>query len=645
MFEQHSQLKERALAHLDKIAAFARARGRDTIARQIEEGRRHLAENRYNIAIVGDIKRGKSTLLNTLLGRADDDLSPVRAKVCTSAIVHYLSQEAHPEGQAEVRVYFDSSLEPVGIPYPSLREYITEDGNPGNAKGVRSVDVYGNFPLLHNVVTLVDTPGKGAIHRHHEILLDRFIPLADAIIFLIEADLPVTASESEFLAQLGKQEKERIFFVLTKRDEIEDKDISEVRAYVIRKIAEAGLDCQRLFEISAKPVFEAVKSGEDAGVIQRLRQQHGLAELETELERFIINTSAKNAALFPRLQALHELADRFCHESRAEVDNDLDLLSQGRESIIEEIRKLEQGAEELRVSSEKTLRKFQSNWTKSVESFCRKLEGRADAISDRILNKVRRGGIVNLAINSFKTQRFVEGCIAAELEALMPDLDQRLADHVTALSLEIEGEWNTHIRPRVQTDWTMPLASGIGLAGTISVAGLGVSQSIAAVAAWAGVAGASATQGAAAGLWAWLAGGGSVAFATQAAIAATGPAVISIAGAFAAGWIAKQAILSAQDVKIPTLVANAVEEMTGRIRAGMNRSSTEITSDFRSSIEERIQSNQERLETLEKAISKADPSRQEDLSRFREECRALLVDGEDLGKSIKLQSRELAFHG
>ena len=254
MFDHFAQLKENALLHLNKAADFARRAGRKTIADQLDLGCRSLADSRYNIAVVGNMNRGKSTLLNVLLGRSDDHLAPIQAKVCTAAIVHYMSREAHPDGLSEARVYTDEA--PSGeytdtpfeqVPIESLRDYITEERNPNNVKKVRSVDVYGDFPLLRNVVTLVDTPGRGAVQRNHEILLEQFMPMADAIIFLTMADCPIEASERAFLEELSQQEKKKIFYVLTKRDEVKDKDIKEVQKYVLQQIRATGLTCGHLF--------------------------------------------------------------------------------------------------------------------------------------------------------------------------------------------------------------------------------------------------------------------------------------------------------------------------------------------------------------------------------------------------------------
>lgn len=636
MFDQFSQFKEGALRHLDEAAAFAHELRRDTIARQIEEGRRQLAESRYNIAIVGDMNRGKSTLLNTLLGRADDHLSPIQAKVCTSAIVHYLSREAQPEGRSEAKVFFDDGQLPKTIAVESLRDFITEERNPKNEKKVRTVDVFGEFPLLRNVVTLVDTPGRGAVQRHHEILVEQFMPFADAIIFLIASDLPITASEYEFLNQLGKQEKDRIFFVLTKRDEVEDKDIGEVRRYVRDQISKANLTCDHLFEVSARPVYEAVRDGLDPARIQELRRENGISELEESLEQFIIQNSSKNVTMLPRLKSLLEFVEGFYQAANSEIAGELGLLTEGGDQITEEIKHLKSSSKEMKHECERSLKKFETNWAKSVDGFCRKLEGRGDFISTRILDKMKRGGLLGSASGALKAARLVEGAVGTELQALLPDLDEKLSEHAQTLSDDIESDWGTHFRVRAQRDLVLPSISLLGLGGSGIAAAVGVSQVFAAVSAWTAVGGAAAAQGGAVAFWTSIVGGGTVSSATTIAIAATPPALIGVVATFAVAWVAKEIILAVQDGRVPELVSKSIEEMNAKIPQEMKRRSVEIAESFRSSIDEKIDSDMERLRVLEKSVRESDPKVRVQLEQREKTCRNLLTERQDLGHSMKL---------
>jgi len=646
MFDHYAQLKEGALRHLDKAAAFARSIKRPTVADQLDLGRRHLADSRYNIAIVGDMKRGKSTLLNTLLGRRNDDLSPIQSKVCTSAVAHYLSRDAHSEGLSEGRVFFDNNKDPLIIPVEALREYITEEENPENIKGVRSVDVYGDFPLLRNVVTLVDTPGRGAVHRNHEILLEQFMPMADAIIFLIAADIPVTASEREFLNQLGKEERERIFFVLTKRDEVKDNDINEVRRYVKKQIQESNLSCGRLYEVSARKVYEAAREGSDEATLARLRKETGVADLEAELERFIIETSSKNSSMMPRLRSLLDYVGTFCEHASAEFEKDLSLMNTDMSLITSEIQEIKTRAKDLRKSCDNRLKKFRTDWNKAVIQFQRKLEGRSGAISDGIFTRIQKGGLIGVAVSAFKVSTLVKTTLNNELRVLLPDLDQKLAEHCQKLSEEIECDWETFGRSKASNDPFLPAASILGLGGTAVALLDGFTKVQATLAALGNIGGQTIIAEGPWGLWptvqAWFGFGPKLLAKklvpdTIAIFYGTlTPTVVAIAAYFAASFIARHAIIAVQEKRVTTLVDDAILKMAEMISENLMQRGEEIQNSYREIIDEQIASAEERLDELAKSVSDCDPSLMTRITGQAEECRRLLGERKDLGHSLSL---------
>lgn len=635
MFDHHAQLKAHALDHLRKSSELARTSNLNLIADQIELGRRHLEDCRYNIAIMGDMKRGKSTLVNTLLGRHDDFLSPVQAKVCTSAIIHYLSREAHPEGKSEARVFLEGMPDsPQVIGIEELRSYITEDGNPENSAGVRSVDVYGDFPLLRNVVTLVDTPGRGAVHRHHETLVAEFLPMADAIIFLISADLPVTASEAEFLAELSKREKDKLIFVLTKKDEVSGKDIQEVRSYVKQQIQDAGLTCTKLFEVSAKSVFEALCSGKDDGEISELRRSSGIAEFEAYLEQFILKNSERTSDLLPRLRDLLGIVERIFVEDLRRIQSEKALILSGTSEIEAEQDHLAQESAELNKAAEASLRKFQAAWNNTTKMFKSRVQSRSSFVSDRILEKVQRGSALKVISASFKIQQQVQRSLNSELEALLPELEQKLTEHVNKLSEDLERDWLSSRRTKSPFDLALPTASLVGLSGGAVALGYGFTQASAALAAWGAAAELSTVAGGPWGLGptvaGWLGFGGKlaagkgVALATGVAVGATVSAAVAGAAFIGVVFIAKHVASATQENRVPSLVEETLERMAESIGEQLTKQGQELAATYREAIQEQVDGFKERLELLREAAAKSDPAFAARLTRQEETIRQVL---------------------
>jgi predicted GTPase len=236
------------LAWADELSAVMRARGRVDVVQQIEDAKKTLVANTFTIAVVGKAKRGKSTLINAILGRTDDTVAPIDKLPASSAITRFRN------GVEKASVlYQDGSAETV--PYSRIREFVTEEGNPGNRKNVAMLEVEGAFPHLPRQVEIVDTPGAGSIHEHHDALLHGFIPGADAVIFVLTARMPLDQDELTLLKEIKSADIKKIFFVLNKIDESEPKDIEDAISHNEKLLSSVGLSVGLFHRVSARTAF------------------------------------------------------------------------------------------------------------------------------------------------------------------------------------------------------------------------------------------------------------------------------------------------------------------------------------------------------------------------------------------------------
>jgi ribosome biogenesis GTPase A len=130
------------------------------ILERLSSLRERLATERFQLAVLGQFKRGKSTVLNALLGQS---VLPIGV-VPVTAIPTFLES-----GTAlRIRVTYVSGeaeqFEPKGT--EALREklttFVTEEANPRNVLNVTRVDVFLPAQLLERGVVLIDTPGVGS---------------------------------------------------------------------------------------------------------------------------------------------------------------------------------------------------------------------------------------------------------------------------------------------------------------------------------------------------------------------------------------------------------------------------------------------------------------------------------------------------
>jgi GTP-binding protein EngB required for normal cell division len=170
--------------------------------------RGRLAGQRLRVLVAGEAKRGKSTLVNALLGRA---LLPVGVTPLTAlaTTVRY----GRDEGVSAV--FRNGQVE--SFPLTALGDLVTERGNPANRRNLASVTVVADAPVLARGVELVDTPGTGSVYAHNTAEAETALDTMDAAVFVLTADPPVSASECELMARVAELSV-TMFVVLNKAD-------------------------------------------------------------------------------------------------------------------------------------------------------------------------------------------------------------------------------------------------------------------------------------------------------------------------------------------------------------------------------------------------------------------------------------------
>jgi predicted GTPase len=243
-----------------------------------------LAEDRFTLAVVGQFKRGKSSLMNAIIGR---ELLPVGVLPLTSAItvLRYGPKERLLITRDDTRLAF-AQEEPV----ERLAEFVTEKGNSGNAKHVKTACLELPIPFLRRGLEFVDTPGVGSAIEANTITTLNFLPNCDAVLFVTSVDSPLTKVELDFLGRIGRHVG-KIFFVINKTDLLAQDERNAALDFVRGVISEKTKTKEiRVFPVSARLGLQFKVTG------NRLAgKESGLAELENELAFFL---SSEKASVF-----------------------------------------------------------------------------------------------------------------------------------------------------------------------------------------------------------------------------------------------------------------------------------------------------------------------------------------------------------
>jgi GTP-binding protein EngB required for normal cell division len=242
------------------------------------------------VAVFGEYKRGKSTFINALLGRA---VLPMGVLPLTT--VPTLIEHGQPEG---VLVQFRDRLETY--PLDRLGEFVSEKQNPQNILEVESLSVHIQSPMLERGLQIVDTPGFGSTHLHNSECAESYLPNADAGLMVLGASPPMGQAEREFLGK-AKQFASSILFVQNKADQMEKEDLREAMAFnasIIESITD--IDSAKIYAVSALEGLHAKVRG-DAAEFDR----SGMKAIEQCLEEVALKKrEIGEAALRNAIQSL-----------------------------------------------------------------------------------------------------------------------------------------------------------------------------------------------------------------------------------------------------------------------------------------------------------------------------------------------------
>jgi len=222
MLERYREHKERVTLTLTDLARLAGELGMRSLRADIEEVRLpKLADERFNLVVLGEFNHGKTTFVNALLG---EDLLPVGITP-TTATINHITWGDPPSARVLRRDGTEESVDPA-----DLAAHVTLEG--GHSEGVSYVELRYPAELLRDRVTLVDTPGVNDINEARAEITYSYIPRADAVIFLMDATQVLKRSERIFIQQrLMRRSRDKLGFVLGKADLLNPGELAQARAF------------------------------------------------------------------------------------------------------------------------------------------------------------------------------------------------------------------------------------------------------------------------------------------------------------------------------------------------------------------------------------------------------------------------------
>jgi hypothetical protein len=210
----------------------------------------------FLFVVCGEVNAGKSTLLNGLFGR---ELCRVNVLPETHRVYWY--RYGNPARDVEVTPLLEERYRPVEI----LRDF-----------------------------NLVDTPGTNSIEREHQEITEKFIPVADLVLFVFPVSNPWGAATWDFISRIPQDMLERVAFVIQQADQREPKDIEVILGHMADLSMKRIGQKPKIFAVSGKLAFEAKRSSPFA---REQLKASGITALEDFISRTVCQSPARRRTL------------------------------------------------------------------------------------------------------------------------------------------------------------------------------------------------------------------------------------------------------------------------------------------------------------------------------------------------------------
>ena len=311
-------VRRKTLAVLTTLAEDGKAMALPDPPPGLAQVQHKLQDNTYQVLVVGEAKRGKSTLVNALIGR---NILPTDVDIATSQVFRVCPAEREAY---RLRFEDDSQREITVNDLPRYGSQIVADQNgvPRLNETIRWIEIDMPVKFLPPNVRILDTPGLGALYAAHAQITHRFVPYADAVIFVLESQAPIGDPEIRFVEQLLGVTA-NIFFVQTKIDQFRKEAWQEVlkRNHEILQVRFGSrLQDTRVWPVSSTNLAKMAATN-DPDYLQVSRYK----ELESALQAFLFRIAGWDRAAIATALAsgYHEQARAVLARRLASLNDDL----------------------------------------------------------------------------------------------------------------------------------------------------------------------------------------------------------------------------------------------------------------------------------------------------------------------------------
>lgn len=235
-----------------------------------------------DIVVLGQFKAGKSSFLNSLIG---EDVLPVDVLPATAVVTRLGHGEANG---AQLHL---TSGEVRDCAIAELPSYVTERGNPGNAKQIRTVEVSLAALAPFSGIRFVDTPGLGSIFAHNTQASMDWLPNVGGAFVAIGVNQPFGEQDLKLVLDVSKQTPE-VVILLAKADLVSPGQLKSILEFTQQQVVQHTGRQLLVLPYSTHPAFGAMRQVVRDYILSDLVGRH--SELYSDILDHKIRTVASS---------------------------------------------------------------------------------------------------------------------------------------------------------------------------------------------------------------------------------------------------------------------------------------------------------------------------------------------------------------
>lgn len=347
---------------------------------QIDEQIRHIESHKFRVAVVGEFKRGKSSLINALLER---DVLPADVLPTTATF----NRVVYGDVPLAYLTLKDGGR--VDIPIDALAEHITKlsEASAENARRIEEAVVAFPSMFCKNDVELIDTPGLNDDEEMTRLTVSHLQDV-DLAIVAISATMPFSDTEADLTVKLLETDSVcRVLFAVTMIDQVDEEDRERLLNSVRTRIQEKVLRRLRESRDEGDPVFRKYEacvaepmiyalSAKDAARARSLQdaelfEASGYLRFMRELPDVLMTSQATDMTL----NAVNVYSG-ILRSARVWIGQRLDALKALRNALSTEKHQVAEGMYSFALESEKRA------WLASADSLLNGLPGEGESLCE-----------------------------------------------------------------------------------------------------------------------------------------------------------------------------------------------------------------------------------------------------------------------